>query len=352
MKILYLYADLKGYQIPIFKEYVKRSGVEVHVIHWNYCRSNSYRLPAISGIFYYNRSNYSVKQLKEFVIKLSPQIVYISGWMDKGYLRAARLLRNRGIPIVAGFDDIWWKTLKQRIASLLFPFAKSKFFSHAWVAGPYQYEFAKRLGFKNTEIIFNCLSADTELFNSAYYRSIIKKRDCYPHRFIYVGRFEYVKGVDILVQAWNKLKTRALTKDWELCVIGNGSLYNYISKFPDIEIVDYLQPKDLANKIEKYGCFVLASRKEQWSLVIHEFSAAGFPIICSDVCGAAAIFLTNKYNGYTFRSESIEDLKNKMVNIINSTNYELVKMAEKSHLMGQKITPEMSAFNFLSILND
>ncbi len=49
--------------------------------------SNLYRPPAISGVYYYKRSNYSVKHLKEFVNELGPQIVYISGWMDKGYLQ-------------------------------------------------------------------------------------------------------------------------------------------------------------------------------------------------------------------------------------------------------------------------
>lgn len=338
-----------GYQIPVLKEYVTKYNAEVHVIHWDQKKMTPYKPPAIDNIYYYNRSEFSVKQLKEFVISNKPEIVYISGWMDKGYLAAVRLLRKIGVPVVTGIDDIWWKTLRQRFASILFPAIRKLFFSHAWVAGPYQYEFAKRLGFKNVEIIFNCLSADVEIFNSAFKESIEKKKEKYPHRFLYAGRFEPVKGVDILVQAWNNIRKQK--KDWELCIIGNGSLYNYIASFSNLILMDFMQPEILANEIKKCGCFVLPSRKEQWSLVLHEFSAAGLPIICSDICGAAPVFVIPKYNGFIFESCNIYELEQKMLKIINLSDNELIIMAENSHKAGQKITPEISAASFMSVVN-
>jgi glycosyltransferase involved in cell wall biosynthesis len=271
--------------------------------------------------------------------------------MDKGYLKAIRPLRKEGVLVVTAFDDIWFKTFRQTIASILFPFFKSFFYSHAWVAGPYQYEFAKRLGFKNNEIIFNCLSADTELFNTVYSNSIVNKKANYPHKFLYAGRFEKVKGVDILVDAWNNIKARKASKDWELTLIGNGSLYESKSILSDIKIINFLQPEELAIEIEKYGCFVLPSRSEQWGLVLHEFAAAGFPIICSDKCGAAPVFVTTNYNGYTFKQNNIQDLERQMLKIINASDAELLYFADNSHSVGQKITPALSAASFMSIIN-
>ena len=349
MKILYLYSELMGYQIPVLKEYVTKYGAEVHFFHWDHKKMTPYTPPEIDNIFYYKRSEFSTSQLKKFVIKCNPDIVYISGWMDKGYLSVVMPLRKNGVPVVAGIDDMWWKTNRQRLASILFPAFRKLFFSHAWVAGPYQYEFAKRLGFRNFEIRFNSLSADIEIFNSAFNKSIVKKKEKYPHRFIYVGRFEPVKGVDVLAKAWRNISDQK--KDWELYIIGNGSLYDYLTSFSDLITLDFMQPEILVNEVEKSGCFVLPSRKEQWSLVLHEFSAAGLPIICSDICGAIPVFVTEKYNGYTFKSNNVNDLEKKMLKIINSTDEELIKMSENSHLVGQKITPQISAASFLSILD-
>lgn len=339
-----------GYQIPIFEEYVKAYGADVHVMHRDKKKATPYLPTVIDGVRYYKRSDFSLKQLKEFVIKTKPDIIYISGWMDKGYLRAILPLRRQGVPVVTGLDDIWFKTLRQRVASILFPFIKPFFFSHAWVAGPYQYEFAKRLGFKNDEIIFNCLSADTALFNSVYSESLLNKKTNYPHKLLFVGRFEKVKGVDILAQAWRNIKARNESKDWELTLIGNGSLYESLTAFSEINIINFLQPEELALEIKKYGCFILPSRFEPWALVLHEFAAAGFPIICSDVCGAAPIFVAKNFNGYTFKSNDVEDLEKQILKIINASDTELISISNKSHDMGQKITPELAAASFISVI--
>jgi glycosyltransferase involved in cell wall biosynthesis len=352
IKILYLYSELMGYQIPVLKEYVTTYGAQVDVIHWDNNKFTPYVPPAIFGVQYFKRSEFSLKKLKEFVIKSSPDIIYISGWMDKGYLRAILPLRKQGVPVVTAFDDIWLKTFRQRVASVLFPLIKSFFFSHAWVAGPYQFEFAKRLGFKNDEIIFNCLSGDTLLFNSVYSESIVIKKANYPHKFLYVGRFEEIKGVDILVQAWRNIKERNESKNWDLTLIGNGSLYKSIATFPGIKIINFLDPEQLAIEIKKYGCFILPSRSDQWGLVLHEFAAAGFPIICSNVCGASPVFVTKNYNGYTFNANDVEHLEKQMLKIINADNTELFSMANKSHVLGQKITPELSAAAFVSIIQN
>jgi glycosyltransferase involved in cell wall biosynthesis len=350
MKILYLYSELMGYQIPVFKEYIVKYRAEVHVIHWDHKKLTPYVPPVASNIYYYNRSAFTDKHLKKFVLNLKPDIVYISGWMDKGYLLAVRPLRKIGIPVVTGIDDIWFKTVRQRIGALIFPFIRRIFFGHAWVAGPYQYEFAKKIGFKNSEIIFNCLSADIDIFNNAYNLSISFKKDKYPHRFLYVGRLESIKGVDILIKAWNILSKNELLKDWELSVIGNGSLHNYISSNSDINVLDFMQPELLVKEIEKTGCYILPSKFEPWALVLHEFSAAGLPIICSDVCGAAPVFVTPGYNGYIFESQNIIDLQQMMLKIINSTDDKLIAFSENSHKLGQRITPEIAAASFMSIL--
>ena len=351
MKILYLYAELMGYQIPVLREYVQKYNSDVYVVHKIKGKFTPYQPPEIKGVHYYDKDSFTRNQLTDFALNLKPDIVYVSGWMSK-YLKTIFILRKKGIPVVTMVDDIWFKTIRQRVAEVVFPFIRPFIFSHAWVAGPYQYEFAKRIGFKNNEIIFNALTADTRLFNRVYSDSIIDKKVNYPHKFLFTGRFETIKGVDILIQAWSNIKARGESKDWDLTLIGNGSLYESLSNVSGVKVINFLQPDELAIEIKKYGCFVLPSRKEPWALVLHEFSAAGLPIICSDVCGASPVFVVPNYNGYIFRPNDIEDLEKQMLKIIKASDTELLAIANKSHSIGQKITPELSAASFISILNN
>ena len=137
IKILYLYSELVGYQIPIFKEYVNTYDAQVHVVSWDKKKLKPYTPSEIKGVTYYKRSSFSRHDLLNFVLELKPDIIYISGWMDKGYLYVTKQLKRKGVPIVTAFDDMWIGTFRQRVGSLIFPFYFRKYFSHAWVAGPY-----------------------------------------------------------------------------------------------------------------------------------------------------------------------------------------------------------------------
>lgn len=151
-----------------------------------------------------------------------------------------------------------------------------------------------------------------------------------------------------MIQAWENLKDER--KDWELCFIGNGSLKSYLIEQHDVIVKDFMQPENLITEIEYSGCFILPSREEPWALVLHEFSAAGLPIICSNVCGASTVFVIPKYNGFVFNLNVVYSLENKMREIINSSDQDLSIMSQNSHTLGQRITPEIVAASLLSVL--
>lgn len=205
MKILYLYAEVMGYTMATIRELAER-GNEVHVVHWDHKKQTPYKAPVVPNIFMYNRSELSVEQIKKLAKNIAPVVTVVSGWMDRGYMSVAKQLRLEGLPVVVGFDDQWHGTLKQWLAIILGRVGYfSQFYSHAWVAGLYQFEYARRLGFEKKNIVYDLYSADLRLFNQAYHDSIENKQNHYPHRFLFVGRFEPVKGLDVLLQAWQQL---------------------------------------------------------------------------------------------------------------------------------------------------
>jgi glycosyltransferase involved in cell wall biosynthesis len=165
---------------------------------------------------------------------------------------------------------------------------------------------------------------------------------------MFMGRLEKAKNVELLFAAWHRLAGHR--RDWDLCLIGNGSLKSSLEVEENVTVKDFMQPERLREEIASAGCFVLPSRDEPWGVVIHEFAAAGIPLVCSDACGASNTFLIHGTNGYEFRSGNVESLFQHMLKIINASDASLRKMGEYSSCLGQRITPYSSPANLLSVL--
>jgi glycosyltransferase involved in cell wall biosynthesis len=348
MKILYLYAEIMGYTMATIRELNKRYNAEIHIVHWDKKKLTPYQHENIDGIYFYARSENSIDSMKKLAQKIQPDLMVVSGWQDKGYLPVARLLRKKGIPVVMSCDGQWYGTIRQYAASIM-SFMFKRYFSHAWIAGPFQFEFVRRLGFKKDEIVFNFYCADIAIFNDVFNSSVEVKRKKYPHRFLYVGRFEKIKGVDLLAEAWNNLGNDK--KSWELHCIGNGTLASFLKSQPGIVIHDFMQPDQLKDEIIHAGCFILPSRNEPWGVVIHEFATAGLPIICSTECGAAPVFVIHGLNGFLFKPADVNSISNSMRAIINSEDKQLLYMADYSNKLGLHITPALSAASLISVFN-
>lgn len=337
-----------GYTMATIRVLAER-GCEVHVVHWDDKKLTPYKAPRLPNVSMYNRSELSVEQMKHLVRSISPALTVVSGWMDKGYMSIARMLRTEGRQVVVGFDDQWHGTFRQHLASVLCRFGYlSQFYSHAWVAGMDQFEYARRLGFDKVNIVYDLYCADLNIFNMAYEQSIYNKKNSYPHRFLFVGRFEEIKGLDVLLQAWRLLGEKV--SDWELHLVGNGSLKSQLEVTTGVVIKDFMQPDELIKEVAGAGCFLLPSRGEPWGVVVHEFAAAGLPLVVSDTVAAASVFLISGFNGYTFKVNDPKNLASKMLKIISMTDDELNAMAVSSHALSQRITPATSAANLLALV--
>jgi glycosyltransferase involved in cell wall biosynthesis len=347
MRILYLYEELMGYTLATLRSLAAR-GAEVHVVHWDHRKLTPYRLPSLPDIHTYPRSELSAGDMQQLAARITPAITVVSGWTDRGYLRVARSLRSSQAPVVVALDGHWRGGPRQRVASLLggAGFFR-RYYSHAWVTGAYQFEYARRLGFDKDRIIFDLYSADVSLFLSAYEEGIVVRTAAYPHRFLFIGRLEPIKGLDTLREAWRLLGDGR--RDWELHLIGNGSLRAGLEVGDDVVVREFLQPDALAREVAHAGCFVLPSRSEPWGVVVHECAAAGLPLIVSDVVGAGTTFLIPGMNGYRFRVDDPRDLAARMARITATTDEELLAMSRHSHRISQRITPESSAANLLSL---
>jgi glycosyltransferase involved in cell wall biosynthesis len=347
-RLLFLYSELADYFLACIKKLTSVYDVEVHVIHWPVNSEAPFSFVFPDGVRFYNRKQFDLKRLQEKVKDICPDFIYCSGWMDKDYLSAVQGYKDK-IPVVIGLDTKWKSTLRQYIACALSRITLQKIFSHCWVPGQKQMEYASKLGFKRDKIETGYYSADTDYFTALAEKIKDTRQKKYPRRLIYVGRYYEFKGIQDLWEAFIQWQKDS-DNDWELWCLGTGDIEPIVH--PKIKHFGFIQPKDMAPFLMETSVFIMPSHFEPWGVVLHEFAAAGFPLICSDEVGSTEAFLREGENGYIYRTGDISKLKECLVKIAALPASELVKMGNKSKELALSITPEKWANTVMSILGN
>lgn len=350
MKALFLYSELAGYFLACAGTLHRVYGCEVHIIHWPINPEAPFEFGKYEGLHFYPREDLTVSNLVDLYQHIQPDFVYTSGWMDKGYVRAAKTIKKDGIPVICGSDNHWTGSLRQKIGTYLSPWIIQPSFSHFFVPGLFQYEFGRRLGFPADRILTGMYSADVYRFWEAY-ADRLDSHHTYPHNFLYVGRYIEHKGILDLCTAFTQLCTE-MQHDWQLTLVGAGPLYEQMPKMDRITYRPFVQPEDLPTLALEAGCFVLPSHDEPWGVALHEFAAAGLPLITTTVCGSGTAFLRNGYNGRLSIPADIQSLKSALAHIIQSTDEQLKEWGKRSHELSKQITPESWAATLLSVVQN
>lgn len=142
------------------------------------------------------------------------------------------------------------------------------------------------------------------------------------NQFIYIGRltFEGQKRIKDIVDAFSLLNEN---EEFELKIIGNGDDRQII--------VDYIKLKRLEHKItltqdwvmdpwdiiKEADALILSSEHEGLGMVLGEAMSRGLPCISSDCFTGPRDFINDGVNGYLYEPKNIEELKEKILNIIH-----------------------------------
>jgi glycosyltransferase involved in cell wall biosynthesis len=342
MKAVFLIIDYVPHQVLAIKSLIATCDAQVKAYHVG--RFNTH-IPELNQFNTTAYNSLTKQEIFSQIVNYNPDLVVVAGWMIPEYVWVAKKLKKKlQVPIVGYSDTPWYGTILQRINAFISPFHVKKAFSHIWVAGIYQFEYARRLGFKKANIIFNSLSADTRLFESI---DIQKKNLNYPKNLLYIGRFSEEKGLHYLVKAWEEIQDK---KGWNLTLIGDGHLKESFKNNKGLVIKDYMSQDLLLEELQNSGCFILPSTHEPWALVLHEAAVAGLPIICTNVCGAAPHFVLNGYNGKVVSPHSSNSLKKAIEEIISLDDHQLIKFSDRSRKLGQAIDSEISIQSLINLI--
>ncbi|MBJ10079.1 MAG: hypothetical protein CMP66_01290 [Flavobacteriales bacterium] len=130
--------------------------------------------------------------------------------------------------------------------------------------------------------------------------------------FLFVGRFIELKNINLILQSFLKLPQEKM----QFNLVGEGELFDELSaryNKPNILFLGKQYGDDLVNAYKNADCLILASKSDQWGLVVNEAMASGLPVISSKFVGANYDLIENKETGLIFDPEKEDDLTKKML---------------------------------------
>lgn len=145
-------------------------------------------------------------------------------------------------------------------------------------------------------------------------------------RVIAVGRLDYQKGFDRLIQAWQIVQEHEPFKDWELDIFGQGEwqemLQQMIDKVGLSHNTHINQPTNAIGKeYANSSLIVMTSNYEGFGMVLVEAMACGVPAIAFDCkCGPKDI-IDNGINGLLVKDGDITGLAEAMMKLMANKDY-------------------------------
>lgn len=339
MKILFLYTELADYTLACLRALKNADpGIQLLVIHYPVNKEAPFLFDFGNiGEFICLADFPKYALFKKCVSEFNPDKVVCSGWINKWYVRFCWIQKNAS-PCIVAIDNVWGGNWKQHVLKALSLITIRRIFNKIWVPGNPQLTYAGKLGYSNKDTLTGYYCCDTLKFRSLFEKNRERKMLQFPRRFLCVARYIPEKGYNLLWEAFIEWKT-SKPNNWELWCAGTGLLFDQRIHHDDIRHLGFIQEKDWEEIVANTGVFVLPSKYEPWGVVVHEFSASGFPLLLSNKVGAASTFLTRK-NGLSFDPENKIEFINCFEQFSRMTDEELYLMSVESSRLAEKITPE------------
>lgn len=164
----------------------------------------------------------------------------------------------------------------------------------------------------------------SDRLNIAVINNALRKVTLYPEInrekiILYVGRLEWEKGPDRLIEAFAKLNNK---NGWKLHMAGSGPLLNkmqILAKGLNIfdKVIFYGKVKDIDALYARAGIYVLPSILEGFPNSLVEAMAAGLPVVCFDSIPWEEIFESG-ISGLVIKNGDIQGLTNTLQELINN----------------------------------
>ena len=204
--------------------------------------------------------------------------------------------------------------------------------------GTAEYSAADKFGInsKKLTIIFNGFHApEVDLSEKKYLKNNVIN-------FLFVGRFDYQKGFDLLVQ----LFAYAQNLKVHFTVIGDfvHADTGVKPKFPNVTYLGWLPKERLLEYYQTTDLLIMPSRWEGLPMVALEAFSMGVPLVASN-CPSLAELITDEVDGFLFENNSAQNLIDRFNEIYQTL--EKQKLENFSYLVRKKFDQKFTAKQML-----
>lgn len=169
-----------------------------------------------------------------------------------------------------------------------------------------------------------------------------KYSDCSAKRVIAVGRLDYQKSFDRLIQVWEKVHQQM--HDWRLDIFGQGEWQEMLQGMIDErglqETVKLNRPtKNIGQEYSESSMIVMSSHYEGFPMVMIEAMACGLPAVSFDFkCGPRDIIKEGE-NGLVVKDGDIDGLAKAMMTLMRDDELRR-KMGENAKKVVEKYSED------------
>lgn len=150
--------------------------------------------------------------------------------------------------------------------------------------------------------------------------------DVTDKRVIAVGRLDYQKGFDRLIEAWEWIQGTGKLTDWRLDIFGQGEWKEMLQRMIEEKGVQHSvqihrPTKQIGEEYVKSSLLVMSSHYEGFPMVMIESMACGLPVVSFDYkCGPKDI-IQHGINGLLVPEGDIKALANAMMEVMTDETY-------------------------------
>ncbi|MCR8892501.1 glycosyltransferase family 4 protein [Bacteroides sp. ET336] len=163
-----------------------------------------------------------------------------------------------------------------------------------------------------------CVIPNAAMFVADRYSDVSNKR------VIAVGRLDYQKGFDRLIQAWEIVYKSGKYNDWRLDIFGQGEWKEMLQGMIDERELNgsafiNKPTKNIGREYSESSMLVMSSNYEGFPMVMIEAMACGLPVVAFDFkCGPKDIIREGE-NGLIIRNGDIKALAEGMMRLMEDT---------------------------------
>jgi glycosyltransferase involved in cell wall biosynthesis len=266
-------------------------------------------------------SSYLIKKFN------SKNLFIHTGWNNKEILKYGDYIRkNNNAKVYVSVDNDLRLSLRQVIGSIYYRLILKSKFDGALVPGIKSKKLMRFLGMNPKNIYIGLYGAYEGIFKST--KLILDRND----EFLYVGQLTKRKSIDLLVNAFEVYKANG--GKWNLRIIGSGDLV--ISKqIGGLYIEGFLQPNEIAVRMNNSKVFVLLSKLEHWGTVVCEAAACGMQLLLTHNIGSKDDLLIDGLNGFEIFDHDIDK-------VVDGFEY-FEKLSSANWVNGSNVSSKLSS---------